>query len=68
MLRKLSIALLVIYLITVGLWAAALAPVSLVFAGLAAVLGAVPGPAWLLAGWITWLRHRGTAVMPVEVV
>ncbi|RRQ81539.1 hypothetical protein [Streptomyces griseofuscus] len=68
MLRKLLIALLVIYLITVGLFPAALAPINLAFAGLAAVLGAVPGSAWLLAGGIAWLRHRRVAVVSGEVV
>lgn len=58
MLRILLIALLGLYLIAVGIWPAALAPVSLAFVGLAAILGAVPGPAWLLLGGIAWLKHR----------
>lgn len=58
MLRILLIALLGLYLIAVGVWPAALAPVSLAFAGLAAILGVVPGPAWLLLAGIAWLKHR----------
>ncbi|MFI9244172.1 hypothetical protein ACIGXF_16640 [Streptomyces sp. NPDC053086] len=58
LLRILAVALLGLYLIAIGAWPAALAPVSLAFAGLAAILGAVPGPAWLLAGVIAWLKHR----------
>ncbi|MYR84066.1 hypothetical protein GTY41_03680 [Streptomyces sp. SID685] len=61
-------ALFGLYLITVGLFPAALAPVNLVFAGLAAVLGAVPGSAWLLAGGIAWLRRGRTAFVSAEIV
>ncbi|MCM8552281.1 hypothetical protein [Streptomyces sp. STCH 565 A] len=60
MLRIIAWALLALYLLTVGLWPAAIAPVTATFAGFGAILGAVPTSAWLLAGVITWLRHRPT--------
>lgn len=66
MLRIIAVALLGAYLIAIGLWPAALAPVSLAFAGLAAILGAVPGPAWLLLGGIAWLKHRPGAAKPAR--
>lgn len=51
-------ALLALYLLTVGLWPAAAAPVALTFDGLAAVLAAIPGPVLLLAAAAAWLKHR----------
>ncbi|WP_432053707.1 hypothetical protein [Streptomyces sp. bgisy022] len=48
----------VLYLLVVGLAPAALAPVTLTLAGLAAVIAAVPGPVWLLAGAVAWLKCR----------
>jgi hypothetical protein len=65
MLRIILITLLGGYLIAIGVWPAALAPVSLAFAGLAAILGAVPGPAWLLLGGIAWLKNR-PAPAPID--
>ena len=56
--------LLAAFLITVGLWPAAIAPVTLAAAGSAAVLGAIPGPVFLLAGAIAWLKYRPTATPP----
>jgi hypothetical protein len=52
--------LLVAFLIVVGLWPAALAPVTLALAGAAAVLAAIPGPVWVAVGAIAWLRHKQT--------
>lgn len=46
------------FLIVVGLWPAAVAPVALAAAGATAVLGAIPGPVLVLAAGIAWLRHR----------
>lgn len=60
MLRIVAWALLALYLLTVGLWSAAIAPVTATFAGFGAILGAVPTSAWLLAAVITWLRLRPT--------
>jgi hypothetical protein len=56
--RYILFALLGLYLITVGLWPAALAPVSLAVAGLAAVIAAIPGPVLALAGVAVWLKYR----------
>jgi hypothetical protein len=58
MLRYIAWALAALYLLTVGLWPAALAPVTLALAGLAAVIAVVPGPVWLLAAVIAWLKNR----------
>jgi hypothetical protein len=70
MLRTILWLLLAAYLISVGIWPAAAAPVSLAFAGVAVLIGLVPGPAWLIAVAAVWWRHRRTAPMtmplPVE--
>ncbi|MYU20801.1 hypothetical protein [Streptomyces sp. SID8352] len=60
MLRGIAWALLALYLLVVGLWSAAITPISLTFAGFGAVLGTVPGSAWLLAATVIWLKHRTT--------
>lgn len=56
MLRIILIALLGLYLIAVGLWPAAAAPVSLLIAGLAVVLSLIPTPVWLITAGIAWAR------------
>jgi hypothetical protein len=58
MLRIILIALLGLYLIVVGLWPAAAAPVSLLVAGLAVVLSLIPTPVWLLTAGIAWIKNR----------
>lgn len=50
--------LLVAFLIVVGLWPAALAPVDLAAAGAAAILAAIPGPVLLALAAIGWLKHK----------
>jgi hypothetical protein len=60
MIRIIAWVLLALYLLAVGLWPPAIAPVTVTFAGFGAILGAVPGSAWLLAAVIAWLRHRPT--------
>ncbi|WP_055693021.1 hypothetical protein [Streptomyces prasinopilosus] len=50
--------LLIAFLIAVGLFPAALAPVTLAVAGAAAVLATVPGPVWVAVGVIAWLKHK----------
>jgi hypothetical protein len=52
--------LLIAFLIVVGLWPTALAPVTLALAGAAAVLATVPASVWLAVGVIAWLRHKPT--------
>jgi hypothetical protein len=60
MLRIILIALLGLYLITVGLWPGALAPVHLAAAGAAALIAAIPSPVLALGAAIAWLKHRPT--------
>lgn len=60
MLRIVAWALLALYLITIGLWSSAAAPVLLALAGLAYVLAAIPVPVLLLAAVVVWLKHRPT--------
>lgn len=63
MLRTILLTVASLYLITVGLWPAAAAPVSLAFAGLAVLIGLVPTYVWALAAGAVWLKHRWTAVI-----
>ncbi|WP_432137633.1 hypothetical protein [Streptomyces sp. bgisy154] len=56
--RKTAWVLLALYLLTVGLWPAAATPVTLALTGAAIIAAAIPGPAWLLAAGIAWLKHR----------
>jgi len=58
--RLICWALLIGFLIVVGLVPAALAPVNLALAGAAAVLAAIPGPVWIAAGVIAYFRHKPT--------
>jgi hypothetical protein len=58
MFRYILLALLGLYLIAVGIWPAAAAPVSLLFAGLAVLVGLIPGPVWLLAIGAAWLALK----------
>lgn len=51
-------SLLAAFLIVVGVWPAAVAPVVLASAGATAVLGAIPGPVLALAAGIAWLKHQ----------
>ncbi|NED31066.1 hypothetical protein [Streptomyces sp. SID8499] len=60
MLRIILLTALALYLITVGLWPPTAAPVSLLLTGLAAVVGLVPGPVWLLTAGVAWLKHQRT--------
>lgn len=60
MFRIILWALLALYLLIVGVWPAAIAPVSLTFTGLSFVIAAIPGPVLLLAAAVAWLKHRPT--------
>jgi hypothetical protein len=53
--------LLAIVLIVIGLWPAAVAPIAWASAGVAVVIGAIPGPVLALAAIAVWLKHRPTA-------
>ena len=63
MLRTILWSLLAAYLLAIGLWHSAAAPVSLMFAGLAVVIGLVPAYAWAIAAAAIWWRHRQTTVV-----
>lgn len=58
MIRKLRWPLLALFLMIVGAWPAAAAPIALAAAGLGVVIAVIPGPALLAIGCIAWLRHR----------
>ena len=55
MLRTILLAIAGLYLIAVGLWPTAAAPVHLLFAGLAVLVGLVPGAVWALVAVVVWL-------------
>ncbi|WPO70220.1 hypothetical protein [Streptomyces sp. KN37] len=65
MLRIIAWALLALYLLVVGLWPAALAPITLAFTGAGVVLAAIPGPVLLAVAAIAWLKHRPAPAKPV---
>ncbi|MFJ3289968.1 hypothetical protein ACIPMW_32370 [Streptomyces sp. NPDC086669] len=52
------------YLLIVGLVPAALAPVTLAFAGLATVVAAVPPPVLLLVAAVVWLKRKPAPAKP----
>lgn len=52
--------LLAAFLIVVGLWPTAAAPIGLAATGAAVIVGSVPGPVLALAAVIAWLKHRPT--------
>jgi hypothetical protein len=58
MLRIVAWLSLAAYLLVVGLWPSAAAPVELAFDGLGAVIAVIPGPVLLLVAVIVWLKHR----------
>ncbi|MER5843208.1 hypothetical protein ABT099_23510 [Streptomyces prasinus] len=58
MFRYTAWALLALYLLVVGLTPAALAPVTLTLAGLAAVIAAIPPSILVLAAVAAWMKHR----------
>lgn len=64
MFRYAAWTLAVLYLLVVGLAPAALAPVTLTLAGLAAVIATVPVPVWIVAAAIAWLKHQPTPTKP----
>ncbi|QTD96997.1 hypothetical protein [Streptomyces cyanogenus] len=58
MLRIIAVALLGLYLIAVGLWPPAAAPIAAALTGAAVIVGLIPGPVWLGLGAIVWHRNR----------
>lgn len=57
-------SLLALFLITVGLWPAAAAPVVLASVGAAVVVGKIPGVVLAGIATIVWLRHRHHPARP----
>lgn len=53
-------AIAALYLLLVGLWPAALAPVTLTLAGLGAVIATIPPSVLILAAVVAWLKNRTT--------
>ncbi|MEU4154773.1 hypothetical protein [Streptomyces antimycoticus] len=64
MLRIIAVALLGLYLIAIGLWPPAAAPIAAALTGAAVLIGLIPGPAWLLLGGIAWLKNRPAPAVP----
>lgn len=58
MFRIIRWLLLAVFLIVVGLWPAAAAPIGLAASGAAVILAAVPGPVLLAGAVIAWLHHQ----------
>jgi hypothetical protein len=52
------------FLIVVGLWPAAVAPIVLAAAGASAVLAAIPGPLLVGLAVIAWLKHKPAPTKP----
>lgn len=60
MFRVIAWAFLVFYLLIVGVFPAAAAPVSLAFTGLGFVVAAIPGWALLIAAAAVWRKYQPT--------
>lgn len=58
MFRNVRWPLLAVFLVLVGLWPAAAAPIGLAATGAAVILAAIPGPVLLAAAVIGWLKHK----------
>jgi len=65
MLRILLIAVSGLYLMAVGIWPAAAAPVSLLMSGAAVLLGLIPKLVWLVGGVAAVVRDGQAAPAPV---
>jgi hypothetical protein len=59
-LRPLRWLPLALFLIVVGLWPAAAAPISLAATGAAVIITAIPAPVLAAVAVIAWLKHRHT--------
>ncbi|MER6492671.1 hypothetical protein [Streptomyces griseorubiginosus] len=60
MFRVVAWIVLALFLLVVGAWPAAAAPVALAFAGAGVVASKIPGMVLLGIAAIAWLRHRPT--------
>lgn len=62
MFRTVRWLLLALFLVLVGVWPAAAAPIALAATGAAVILSAIPGPVLLLAAAVGWLKHKPAPV------
>ncbi|MFZ4150498.1 hypothetical protein [Streptomyces pseudogriseolus] len=60
MIRIVLWVLAALYLLLVGLWPPALAPVALALSGATTLIAAVPGVVWVAAVVIAWLKRKPT--------
>jgi hypothetical protein len=58
MFRVIRWPLLALFLIVIGIWPAAAAPIQLAATGAAVIITAIPGPVFLAIALIAWLKHR----------
>lgn len=66
MFRVAAWTFLALFLLIVGAWPPAAAPVSLAFAGAGVIASKIPGVVLLGAAAIAWLRHRPATPAPVK--
>ncbi|MEV5414731.1 hypothetical protein [Streptomyces albogriseolus] len=64
MIRIVLWVLAALYLLLVGLWPAALAPVALTLTGGATLIAAIPASVWVAAVAIAWLKRKPTPATP----
>lgn len=64
MLRLILWSLLAIFLLVVGAWPAAAAPVALAATGAVALIAAIPAPVLAAVALIAWLKHNPTPAKP----
>jgi len=62
--RILAWTLLATFLIVVGLWPAAAAPIALAATGAGALIAAIPAPVLAAVALIAWLKHKPTPAKP----
>ncbi|MFG2352606.1 hypothetical protein [Streptomyces sp. NPDC048521] len=63
LLRVIAIALLGVYLIAIGLWPPAAAPIAAALAGAAVIAGLIPGPIWLGLGYLALRKAQPAPVV-----
>jgi len=57
MFRIIRWPLLAVFLVLVGMWPAAAAPIGLAATGAAVILAAIPGPVLLLVAVVAWFKY-----------
>ncbi len=66
MFRVVAWTFLALFLLIVGAWPAAAAPVSLAFAGAGVIASKIPGVVLLGAGVVAWRRYHPATPAPVK--